>query len=103
MRISDWSSDVCSSDLASFGLKSGHHGEPWLMRQLGPRYRGLLDGAFARKRLVYGLSAVGLVLAGIAYGAVGKTLIDRKRVVEGKSVSVRVDLGCRRSIKKTRV
>ncbi|OJY61944.1 MAG: cytochrome-c peroxidase [Sphingobium sp. 66-54] len=61
--------------LASFGLKSGHHGEPWLMRQLGPRYRGLLDGAFARKRLVYGLSAAGLVIAGIAYGAVGKTFM----------------------------
>src|SRR3546814_14241640 len=75
MRISDWSSDVCSSDLASFGLKSGHHGEPWLMHQLGPRYRGLLDGAFARKRLVYGLSAAGLVIAGIAYGAVGKTFM----------------------------
>src|SRR3546814_5804309 len=45
------------------------------MRQLGPRYRGLLDGAFARKRLVYGLSAAGLVIAGIAYGAVGKTFM----------------------------
>ncbi|MBL7395887.1 efflux RND transporter permease subunit, partial [Escherichia coli] len=44
-------------------------------RQLGPRYRVLLDGAFARKRLVYGLSALGLVLAGIAYGAVGKTFM----------------------------
>jgi cobalt-zinc-cadmium resistance protein CzcA len=61
--------------LSSFGLKSGHHGEPWIMRQLGPRYRVLLDGAFARKRLVYGLSALGLVLAGIAYGAVGKTFM----------------------------
>jgi cobalt-zinc-cadmium resistance protein CzcA len=61
--------------LASFGLKSGHHGDPWIMRQLGPRYRALLDGAFARKRLVYGLSAAGLVLAGLAYGAVGKTFM----------------------------
>ncbi|OYW88032.1 MAG: CusA/CzcA family heavy metal efflux RND transporter, partial [Sphingobium sp. 32-64-5] len=61
--------------LASFGLKSGHHGEPWLMRQLGPRYRSFLNGAFARKRLVYGLSAAGLVIAGIAYGAVGKTFM----------------------------
>ncbi len=61
--------------LSSFGLKSGHHGEPWIMRQLGPRYRVLLDGAFARKKLVYGLSALGLVLAGIAYGAVGKTFM----------------------------
>jgi len=61
--------------LASFGLSSGHHGDPWIMRQLGPRYRALLDGAFARKRLIYGLSVAGLVLAGLAYGAVGKTFM----------------------------
>ena len=61
--------------LASFGLKSGHHGDPWVMRWLTPRYRALLNGAFARKRLVYGLSALGLVLAGLAYGAVGKTFM----------------------------
>jgi cobalt-zinc-cadmium resistance protein CzcA len=48
--------------LASFGLKRGH-GEPWLMRRLTPRYRRLLGGAFAR-RLVYGLSATGLAVAG---------------------------------------
>ncbi|WP_010338396.1 efflux RND transporter permease subunit [Sphingobium yanoikuyae] len=61
--------------LASFGLKSGHHGDPWVMRWLTPRYRALLNGAFARKSLVYGLSALGLVLAGLAYGAVGKTFM----------------------------
>jgi cobalt-zinc-cadmium resistance protein CzcA len=61
--------------LASLGLKPGHHGEPWIMRKLTPRYRALLDGAFGRKRLVYGLAALGLVLAGLAYGAVGKTFM----------------------------
>ncbi|MBT2245741.1 efflux RND transporter permease subunit [Sphingobium sp. BHU LFT2] len=61
--------------LASLGLKAGHHGEPWIMRKLTPRYRALLDGAFGRKRLVYGLAALGLVLAGLAYGAVGKTFM----------------------------
>jgi cobalt-zinc-cadmium resistance protein CzcA len=61
--------------LSSFGLKSGHHGEPWIMRQLAPRYRRLLDIAFARKRLIYGLSGAGLVIAGMAYGAVGKTFM----------------------------
>lgn len=61
--------------LSSFGLRSGHHGEPWVMRQLGPHYHALLNGAFARKRLVYGISAAGLVLAGMAYGAVGKTFM----------------------------
>ncbi|SER19160.1 efflux RND transporter permease subunit [Sphingobium sp. YR768] len=61
--------------LSSLGLKSGHHGEPWIMRKLTPRYRRLLDAAFARKRLVYGSAALGLVLAGLAYGAVGKTFM----------------------------
>ncbi|QJR03667.1 efflux RND transporter permease subunit [Sphingobium yanoikuyae] len=61
--------------LASLGLKAGHHGEPWIMRKLTPRYRALLDGAFGRKRLVYGLASLGLALAGLAYGAVGKTFM----------------------------
>lgn len=61
--------------LSSYGLKSGHHGEPWIMRWLNPRYHALLEAAFARRRLVYGLSAAGLVVAGIAYGAVGKTFM----------------------------
>ena len=61
--------------LASFSLRSGHHGEPWIMRQIGPRYQALLDAAFAHKKLVYGLSATGLVLAGLAYGAAGKTFM----------------------------
>lgn len=61
--------------LASFGLGQGHHGEPWIMRWLSPRYRRLLDGAFARKGLVYALSAGGLAVAVLAYGAVGKTFM----------------------------
>lgn len=61
--------------LASYGLKSGHHGEPWIMRQLAPRYHRLLTGAFLRKKLVYALAGVGLVIAGLAYGAVGKTFM----------------------------
>lgn len=61
--------------LASYGLKSGHHGEPWVMRQLAPRYAALLSGAFARKKLVYALAGLGLILAGLAYGAVGKTFM----------------------------
>src|SRR3546814_12083589 len=41
--------------------------------------------------------------AGVQYVVInlaGSTLLDRKSVVEGKSVSVRVDLGGRRNIKK---
>ncbi|MGE4430512.1 MAG: efflux RND transporter permease subunit [Sphingobium sp.] len=61
--------------LSSLGLKSGHHGEPWIMRKLAPRYHALLTAAFERKRLVYGLSAGGLVIAVLAYGAVGKAFM----------------------------
>lgn len=61
--------------LASYGLKSGHHGEPWIMRQLSPRYAALLAGAFARRKLVYGLAAGGLAVAGLAYSGVGKTFM----------------------------
>ena len=61
--------------LASLGLKSGHHGEPWIMRKVAPRYHALLTAAFARKKLVYGLSAAGLAIAVVAYGAVGKAFM----------------------------
>ncbi len=61
--------------LASFGLGRGHHGDPWIMRMLSPRYRRLLDAAFAHRRIVYALSGLGLVIAGAAYGAVGKAFM----------------------------
>src|SRR3546814_21075442 len=81
MRISYWSSDVCSSDLR-LRLQIVFHGA--LEDQLhGPP---VLDDRYAR-------------LAGphIDQHFLGQ---DRKSVVEGKSVSVRVDLGGRRIIKK---
>lgn len=61
--------------LSSFGLKNPHHGEPWIMRLLSPRYHKLLEAAFAHKALVYALSAGGLVIAGLAYSGVGKTFM----------------------------
>ncbi|WP_338467858.1 CusA/CzcA family heavy metal efflux RND transporter [Novosphingobium sp. ZN18A2] len=61
--------------LASFGLR-GHGGsDPWIMRKVAPRYHALLQGAFARKKLVYGLAVGGLAVAVVAYGAVGKTFM----------------------------
>src|SRR3546814_5797923 len=47
MRISDWSSDVCSSDLeASTGVMEGNriHGRP---SRLGPSYHDQFAGAYA--------------------------------------------------------
>src|SRR3546814_13158523 len=90
MRISDWSSDVCSSDLG---------------------------GVFRRQRRRMIISAVSMPPMSamppkqvIARGAVRAAWQagsranccggDRKSVVSGQSVSVRVDLGGRRIIKK---
>ncbi|MBR0551847.1 efflux RND transporter permease subunit [Stakelama marina] len=61
--------------LSSFGLRAHSGREPWIMRQIAPRYERLLNGAFARKSLVYGLAGVGLALAVLAYGSVGKTFM----------------------------
>src|SRR3546814_7696650 len=83
MRISDWSSDVCSSDLDCLG-----------------RGRLFLAGTVADVREREGARAVkGHALARRA-GSFARLRPDRKSVVEGKSVSVRVDLGGRRIIKK---
>src|SRR3546814_18492521 len=110
MRISDWSSDVCSSDLApresaakprkesptgrcyTSNTKAGARMEARppsaaasvARRQLGGRV--LRSGRLGRRRFV------------------GRSLGDRKSVVWGQSVSVRVGLGGRRIIntKKTK-
>src|SRR3546814_13553702 len=118
MRISDWSSDVCSSDLngvsAFFGIAPG-------MSTIS----GDDDGKIAASRPRSGERAVrksGLIgesgdlalrrLLDQAGGGGGANLLitvfddfitqatDRKSVVSGKSVEVRVDLGGVRIIKK---
>ncbi|MGJ8536010.1 MAG: efflux RND transporter permease subunit [Parasphingopyxis sp.] len=61
--------------LASFVIKEGKHSEPWLMRKLSPLYRRFLHGAFARKKLVFGVSAGSLGVAVIAFMAIGKTFL----------------------------
>src|SRR3546814_15863586 len=96
MRISDWSSDVCSSDLAV----------------AGPRERDLLDVSGDRGG-VAGLvghrdvadaggpaDRVERARAGELSQYPGLAPQDRKSVVQGKSVSVRVDLGGRRILTK---
>src|SRR3546814_17640167 len=97
MRISDWSSDVCSSDLheavidllmhqsaagagADLALVEREHGETF-------------------QRLV---EIIVILSHHIGKEDVGRlaSQLDRTSVVSGKSVSVRVDLGGRRIIKK---
>src|SRR3546814_7617512 len=82
MRISDWSSDVCSSDLASISRFSA----------------GTLASAM-RRASRSDLVARTPVLPLSGPSDAGSVARDRKSVVEGKSVSVRVDLGGRRNIK----
>src|SRR3546814_19886719 len=127
MRISDWSSDVCSSDLdvliwaASQLLAADDRGLPIsrffrftpyqlltsIGRGTGARNYHLLKGALTRLQST-------VVRTTIRHGEHWRrqqfswineweelvTRTDRKSVVYGKSVSVRVDLGGRRIIKK---
>src|SRR3546814_14803001 len=94
MRISDWSSDVCSSDLAE-----RHHARP-RGRGTDGAWRGRCGQRAGRARQ-QGADIGVAVAAGVALDGldVGPERIDRTSVVEGTSVSVRVDLGGRRSIK----
>src|SRR3546814_18845795 len=81
MRISDWSSDVCSSDLGQ--IRAGQRSVP------GSRVQRLIS---LTSRSVNEPDPRRLSAACTAQ--------DRKSVVQGKRGSVRVDLGGRRSIKK---
>src|SRR3546814_11882857 len=98
MRISDWSSDVCSSDLL--------HG--LALQVVEARYRAGRAAVIGEPAIdiegVLQVVLVGIVLAlqelDIAHSAAVDGALDRKSGVKGKSVSVRVDLAGRRIIKK---
>src|SRR3546814_15845583 len=108
MRISDWSSDVCSSALAGAGAL-GHGqsrraaaGDPADEAE-GAFHRGPgQEGPLQRSRSGGGLAHVLCREAASRKGEAQPAMDgeDRKSVVLGKSVSVRVDLGGRRYIKK---
>src|SRR3546814_14890213 len=98
MRISDWSSDVCSSDLVEGRAERGGETAPDPARPAralsGRRPRRVDPGGSDRR-------GPGLPWNGARRLAPRKRQ-DRKSVVEGKSVSVRVDFGGRRIIKNKR-
>src|SRR3546814_18045953 len=133
MRISDWSSDVCYSELGE--------GQVGQARRLGRRGRGQADphrvdralrGAAGQAELLiraWAASACPICLAGAASAASfsqhrrikssrlkpllpGRTPSprarpswprrERKGVLRGKGMAVRVDLGGRRNSKKTK-
>lgn len=61
--------------LASWLLRSGHHAEPWLMRQISPLYAHALDAALARPRAAAMAAASALLLAALAWSGIGKTFM----------------------------
>src|SRR3546814_12364386 len=107
MRISDWSSDVCSSDLPD---RRAHRRAETDRALLGtgcemPRVREQLtaDAPIVvierrmRDRAPRPFIGIGLHLQRAGFGIKAE---DRKSVVSGQSVSVRVELGGRRIIKQ---
>src|SRR3546814_17220221 len=89
MRISDWSSDVCSSDLVpsakrSPSTKSRSKSEPSVFRSSNAKTGRKI---FCTSRICSPMP-------------ISAPVLDRKSVVSGKSVSVRVDLGGLRIINK---
>ena len=61
--------------LASFLLKPGSHSNPWLIRVLTLGYKKLLGFCLRRPQPVYATAVAGVVLAVIAYMAVGKAFM----------------------------
>src|SRR3546814_14254402 len=131
MRISDWSSDVCSSDLAiatvttsdtklvltvrttAFDKASPEGGSGTIEKVASTGDAGLsaFAGAEIAKLERPELTSAKVIVSGgraLQSSEHFKTLIepladklgDRKSVVKGKSVAVRVDLGGGRIIKK---
>src|SRR3546814_11146288 len=100
MRISDWSSDVCSSDLdLSVSLATS------VLWALTLGYLVLVRAAFQAHRKAHIGEGTRPTRDEVkeeirAHGGGTLSWIDRKSVVWGKSVSVRVDLVGRRIIKK---
>src|SRR3546814_18952861 len=114
MRISDWSSDVCSSDLFGSRIRDIHTGDT---RELPlPVYVVAPNGSYALsvdyRRLYITHETIGYSEHGGPFQVELcpaddgirimdlDTGADRKSVVSGKSVSVRVDLGGLRVINK---
>src|SRR3546814_13334947 len=114
MRISDWSSDVCSSDLRRLVGDRGRELDLLPLLQLGHQARfgrlqgqvlragvlqvGLRDGILDAHQHVARLDDVALMDQKIGQDAALQ--VDRKSVVSGKGWTVRVDLGGPRYIKK---
>src|SRR3546814_14560633 len=112
MRISDWSSDVCSSDLAGAGAcvitdawegldLFFAEGAEILVARDGRDVAEMLGSLTPERAREIGASAHAKVLAEPHYAR--RAGQDRKSVVEGKMVSCRVNLGVRGTIKTKQI
>src|SRR3546814_20185624 len=106
MRISDWSSDVCSSDLVRPLLGIGRDELEAYAREQGldwiedPSNQCLDHSRNYLRHQVLPVIRQRWPRAAINMARAAAHLGDRKRGVSGKSVSVRVDMGGRGIIKK---
>src|SRR3546814_18212774 len=99
MRISDWSSDVCSSDLPNI-IAAGLIFFIGLV--IAKIVRRITEGALLAANADAWLRKTGLIDGNgtLAAEAPAEAPARSESGVQGKSVSVRVDLGGRRIIKK---
>src|SRR3546814_19702009 len=93
MRISDWSSDVCSSDL--FAQFEGTDNMTDRQAALTTLANGISDARVAALDIFYNRYSDNALVPDKWFST---QALDRKRAVEGKSESVRVDSGGRRII-----
>src|SRR3546814_16791458 len=102
MRISDWSSDVCSSDLALAGIVAAS-GRPFALTYTYTGYAmvrearaRIADGAIGRVRKIMVDYPPGWLAAAIEdSNPQGSWRTDRRSAGEGTRVSVRVESGGR--------
>src|SRR3546814_15716890 len=107
MRISDWSSDVCSSDLAGTTVTNAEGDTT----KVGAGSISVADAAGNETAIggtqvvVGGANPITISgdtgdITGLSNRDLNAADLDRKNVVSGKSVSVSVDLGGRPHINK---
>src|SRR3546814_12460456 len=101
MRISDWSSDVCSSDLysATAMLREKFQRREMSVEEIAETAQVIAQHSLGN----IGFSGLMTAAAKFMKGVDEESFVtlDRKSVVSGKSVAVRVALAGRRIIKNT--
>src|SRR3546814_19368641 len=105
MRISDWSSDVYSSDLSA-PRKAFARCRGRIAARITPPFRSdrkCTAGKDSSTTHCFKAAWVRVIPLTARPSRLDLVLDDRKSDVKGKSVSVRVDLGGRRIIKKKKI